>query len=122
MTSDTYDPSILEKDRAIVKLGEVSWRRYIPEDWENLLPEGWEDWDLGKLREAMHVPSYVYHSLGIKGAATNPPESVLNPNTRLGSCWPMSGRSGQITLRLPYAVKVDAMTIDHIPISLTSAI
>mmetsp|Transcript_36485 Transcript_36485/g.55802 ORF Transcript_36485/g.55802 Transcript_36485/m.55802 type:complete len:208 (-) Transcript_36485:33-656(-) len=34
----------------------------------------------------------------------------------------MSGRSGQITLRLPYAVKVDAMTIDHIPISLTSAI
>lgn len=31
-----------------------------------------------------------------------------------GACWPMKGRSGQITLQLQYPVKVTAVTVDHV--------
>ena len=52
LTSDTYipptDPNQL--------LGNVWWRKYIPEDWERLLPSGWENW-------RVVVPSFLAHSL-----------------------------------------------------------
>jgi hypothetical protein len=52
MTSDSYSPP---PDRSEL-LGNVWWRKYIPEDWERILPEGWQAWNVG-------IPSYVYHSL-----------------------------------------------------------
>lgn len=52
MTSSTYvpppDPSNL--------LGNVWWRKFIPEDWEELLPEGWENWSVS-------IPPFIYHTL-----------------------------------------------------------
>jgi hypothetical protein len=52
LTSDTYippaDPNQL--------LGNVWWRKYIPEDWERVLPSGWQDWNVG-------FPSFLAHSL-----------------------------------------------------------
>lgn len=39
-TSPTYEAPVTEP------LGQVSWRRYIPEDIERILPEGWEDWNV----------------------------------------------------------------------------
>eukprot|EP00980_Cylindrotheca_fusiformis_P026537 scaffold16380_cov62-Cylindrotheca_fusiformis.AAC.1 len=43
LTSPTYSP---EPDPEEL-LGNVWWRKYIPEDWEKLLPEGWADWNTG---------------------------------------------------------------------------
>jgi len=52
MTSPTYEPPVSEEEM----MGNVWWRRYIPEDWEQLLPTGWERW-------SVRLPSYIYHSL-----------------------------------------------------------
>ena len=43
-----------------------------------------------------------------------PPEAVLQKNTLPGSCWPMEGSIGQITLKLAYPVVVESVSIDHI--------
>jgi hypothetical protein len=52
MTSPTYTP---HPDSSSM-LGNVWWRKYIPEDWERLLPTGWKNWNVA-------IPPYVYHSL-----------------------------------------------------------
>jgi hypothetical protein len=52
MTSSTYQPPPKQEQL----LGNVWWRKYIPEDWERLLPSGWEGWNVG-------IPSSLYHSL-----------------------------------------------------------
>ena len=31
-----------------------------------------------------------------------------------GSCWPMQGSKGQVTLRLAYPIKLQSLTIDHV--------
>jgi hypothetical protein len=43
-----------------------------------------------------------------------PPEAILQKNTLPGACWPMSGTSGQVTLKLAYPVVVAAISIDHV--------
>lgn len=52
MTSPSYMPWSETSEL----LGNVWWRKYIPEDWERLLPAGWEEWDVA-------IPSYIYHTL-----------------------------------------------------------
>ena len=42
------------------------------------------------------------------------PEQIFFADTNPGSCWPMAGRHGHVTIRLPYPVDVDAITIDHV--------
>jgi hypothetical protein len=128
MTSLTYEAPADFSDL----LGNVWWRKYIPEDWEGLLPEGWEQWNVA-------IPSMFYHSFvshgkavwteefsvflkysdssptqNIDGAKVSPPESVVQKKTLPGSCWPMEGSRGQFTIRLPYPVLVDVFSIDHV--------
>jgi len=104
-TSETFVPEPEESQ----KMANIWWRRYIPQDWERLLPEGWEQWNGG-------IPHYVYHTLGWRTLTSSPasPEQIMFANTNPGSCWPMAGRHGQVTIRLPYPVEVDAITIDHV--------
>jgi hypothetical protein len=52
MTSPTYTPP----PELSELLGNVWWRKYIPQDWELLLPHGWEKWSVS-------IPPYIYHSL-----------------------------------------------------------
>jgi hypothetical protein len=52
LTSETYVPPAKPNQR----LGNVWWRKFIPQDWERVLPSGWEDWKVG-------VPLFVAHSL-----------------------------------------------------------
>ena len=52
LTSNTFDPSVDDPNR---KLGNVWWRKYIPQDWERVLPSQWEEWKAG-------IPSVVMHS------------------------------------------------------------
>jgi hypothetical protein len=49
-------PSFMPPSGTSELLGNVWWRKYIPEDWERLLPAGWEEWDVA-------IPSFIYHSL-----------------------------------------------------------
>ena len=102
LTSDTFTPP----PRPNELLGQVWWRKYIPVDWERVLPSGWEEWNVA-------VPSAIQHVLGTRDTATVPPEIILDGSIIPGACWPMSGSRGHVTIRLPYPVKVSAVTIDH---------
>ena len=102
LTSDTFTPP----PRPNELLGQVWWRKYIPVDWERVLPSGWEGWNVA-------VPSTIQHFLGAQGAATVPPEITLDGSIIPGACWPMNGSRGHVTIRLPYPVKVSAVTVDH---------
>ncbi len=62
MTSPTFAPPPTEDHL----LGNVWWRKFIPEDWEQLLPSGWESWNVG-------LPAFVYHSLVRPGVYCHAP-------------------------------------------------
>mmetsp|Transcript_57531 Transcript_57531/g.171575 ORF Transcript_57531/g.171575 Transcript_57531/m.171575 type:complete len:564 (-) Transcript_57531:418-2109(-) len=113
MTSEPYDP---RDDLGKVRIGETWWRRYVPEDWEQVFPYGWERWMVPAEGWRGFIPSYVWTSLGLKSAPIQPPESALTPNTNVGSCYPLPGQSGgKLTVRLVRPIRVDAVTIDHVP-------
>lgn len=103
MTTTTYTPPPQSHQR----LGNVWWRRFIPQDWESLLPSGWEEWDA-------RVPLFFSHTFGSKAPVSAKPESILIPLTTPGACWPMDGSNGHVTLALTYPVAVSAITIDHV--------
>jgi len=76
------------------------------------LPSGWQDWNVDLM-----IPDHLYHTLGsiLPGAAkTAPPETILQRSVWPGFCWPASMHDDAfVTIRLPYTVSVDAVTIDH---------
>jgi hypothetical protein len=41
------------------------------------------------------------------------PEDAISPMIKKGSCWPMQGSSGFLTVQLPRPVLVNAITLDH---------
>jgi SUN domain-containing protein 1/2 len=43
-----------------------------------------------------------------------PPETILQRKTLPGSCWPMAGPNGHVTIQLAYPVVVDAVSVDHV--------
>ncbi|CAM9628010.1 unnamed protein product [Pylaiella littoralis] len=45
--------------------------------------------------------------------AVSQPPVAINPESRLGMCWPMKGTLGRLTVRLSEAIKVDAISIEH---------
>jgi len=125
-------------------LGDV-FGSIIPEDWEQFLPAEWDQYDISFLQDYSSysnlkkqirsmIPHYVWHTLptaiagsasstntastGVVGSIPPPPEMVLNPNTNLGSCWPLPHRphgedDGKITIRLKVPVRVEGITVDH---------
>lgn len=46
-------------------------------------------------------------------ATTQPPEEVIEPDTNVGSCWPMQGNHGYVTVRLVAPIVPSSFTIDH---------
>ncbi|KAI0650185.1 hypothetical protein C8Q79DRAFT_880448, partial [Trametes meyenii] len=44
-----------------------------------------------------------------------PPDVVLNENLNIGSCWSMSGPSGQVGIVLPHLMYPTFFSIDHVP-------
>lgn len=47
-----------------------------------------------------------------------PPEAILEDKTTPGSCWPMEGKKGQVTMRLAYPMNIEQVTIDHVNLNL----
>lgn len=104
LTSPSYQPPAEEHEL----LGSWKWRRFIPEDWEQLLPQGWQNWNV-------RIPSSVSRLFGkVSPTSVASPQTIFHPDTRPGSCWPLSGGQGFITFRLPYPVHVSAVSLDHV--------
>ena len=100
LTSKTYDPKT-----PLHTLGD--WSRFIPEDWEAyLLPSGWEEWSLD-------LPSSVSHTLGLSSNVVAPPESILDRQYLPGSCWPMEGSQGHVTIGLDVPVEIEAFSVEN---------
>ena len=136
-TSDTFHPELLpepiDDDESLeLKLGDVSLRKYFPQDWEKLLPDGWENYDISVIPKVMNaaypqniLPPSFWHSLPkslnsifqspFSKGVPSPPETVLDVNTMLGSCWKMAGGSGIITLKLVKPTILETITIQHYP-------
>ncbi|KAH9813535.1 UNC-like C-terminal-domain-containing protein [Melampsora americana] len=47
-----------------------------------------------------------------------PPSTVLEPETSIGKCWPMSGNVGQIGIALARKIVVKEIVIEHVEFSL----
>jgi len=47
--------------------------------------------------------------------ARQAPSVVLRPVLDSGYCWAMSGASGWLEVRLPYEVRLQSFTLDHVP-------
>lgn len=64
------------------------------------------------------LPSNWYERMGYYGNAP-PKEVVISAGAlgkkRLGDCWPMAGRAGQLTVQLPTPVVPTAVVLEHIP-------
>ncbi len=138
-TSRTYTPPTLSTKTEVKsavpskskKITLKDYHRYIPEDWERVLPDGWEDLDVTPLYEffttdpRLHLPTSLWHSLPGPLAKlisplgspviTKSPETIMDRNNNLGSCWAMAGSSGKVTVRLDRPVVVQSITIDHHP-------
>lgn len=52
LTSETYNPPADDPKQL---LGNVWWRKFIPDDWERVFPSQWEEWKAG-------VPSFLRHT------------------------------------------------------------
>jgi SUN domain-containing protein 1/2 len=101
--------------------GTSPWRDYlIPEEVEEYILShipGWKSWPVWPVKFLPH--SLVTTLFGSSALTTAPPETILQPATFPGACWPMQGSSGQVTIVLPYAIHPIAISIDHVSRLLT---
>ena len=92
--------------------GTSKWRDYlVPEDIEEYVLKhfpGWQDWPVWPTK---WLPNSLARWTG--SFTTAPPETILQPATFPGACWPMQGSSGQVTIVLPYPIHPTAISIDH---------
>lgn len=60
--------------------------------------------------------SASYGGRGLLSALLRPygPSVALQPSTQLAHCWSFAGGAGQLTVRLPFAVRVRSVSIDHV--------
>ena len=60
---DAYEPNTNDGSQ-YVQLGQVWWRRYIPEDVEDLMPDGWEDFSVPENIQGA-IPAFLKRNLNI---------------------------------------------------------
>jgi len=99
------------------------WIRYVPSDWESWAVPLLENWfdasgDGSGYRSGGTVPSWFAFSRAfrwgiLRSDAVAPPEAVLDPETSPGSCWPMKGSTGTLTIRFEEPVRIEAISVDH---------
>ncbi len=134
-TSNSYIPTPASKvsdDIGFDKVTLGDYQQYVPEDWARLLPEGWEETDVTFIHKFLrtdprsNIPTSLWHSIplplkkflsppGNLIALPKAPETIMNKNNHLGSCWAMAGSSGKITIRLKEPMSLRSLTIDHYP-------
>jgi hypothetical protein len=130
-TSPTY---ILPPEQRTHTLGQ--YQAYIPEDWIPLLPSNWKEWHIpdhiwhSLMRLSSFSTTATSSSTTSKLASladTAPPETILQPSRYPGRCWPAaniqthsehhsssSSSIAYVTIQLPYPIRVEGFTIDHV--------
>ncbi|EIW84799.1 hypothetical protein CONPUDRAFT_149670 [Coniophora puteana RWD-64-598 SS2] len=68
---------------------------------------------------AAMTPSWWTRFLGHSRLSAYPPETALAVGNRLGTCWNMGSRSGQLGISLTEPVIVSHVTVEHISRQLT---
>ncbi|KAJ1874859.1 hypothetical protein LPJ55_001204 [Coemansia sp. RSA 990] len=51
---------------------------------------------------------------GMGMVSSQPPATILDPNTHVGECWPMRGSSGQVAIHLAQPVDITDFALEHI--------
>ncbi|KAJ2449069.1 hypothetical protein EV183_005090 [Coemansia sp. RSA 2336] len=51
---------------------------------------------------------------GMGMVSSQPPTTILDPDTHIGECWPMRGSSGQVAIHLAQPVDVTDFALEHI--------
>jgi hypothetical protein len=54
------------------------------------------------------------HLFGMSSAITAPELVLSNSALHAGSCWPMKGKSGRITIKFPFPIHVTKITLEHL--------
>ncbi|KAJ2907468.1 hypothetical protein GGI21_003858 [Coemansia aciculifera] len=54
----------------------------------------------------------MWRKLGM--VSSQPPSTILDPNTHVGECWPMLGSSGQVGIHLAQPVLISDFAIEHV--------
>ena len=111
-------PAPMRADFAQISAGgSIDYRNtsktFVPPHWRlgNVSPS------LSKLLPVAFLDSCVVQLtdlLGIDRDTGAPEDAIKGENKMLGSCWPMVGREGHMTVRLQNEVMVDAVSIQHI--------
>ncbi|KAL7566156.1 hypothetical protein ACA910_003922 [Epithemia clementina (nom. ined.)] len=111
LTSETFQPGSSELGGR--QSNSPAWMDFIPEDWIDLMGHLNAKYR-SDLRQVPNRVSYLVSTMSLSKAAVNPPETVLHPLVLPGSCWPLQGEKGFLTLALPYAVSLSALSLDHV--------
>ena len=115
---ESVKPAPIRVDFAQISAGgSIDYRNtsktFVPPHWRlgNASPS------LSKLLPVAFLDSCVVQLTDLLGIDrdTGAPEDAIKGETKmLGSCWPMAGQEGHMTVRLQNEVMVDAVTIQHI--------
>ena len=54
------------------------------------------------------------HLFGMSSAISAPERVLSNSALHAGSCWPMKGKSGKITIKFPFPIHVTNITLEHL--------
>lgn len=73
------------------------------------------DW-IAKNSLVLPDPSYLLQNIGLE-SGLGLPHDVLTGDMTLGSCWPMNGYKGFITIKLASSISPVALAINHLSIS-----
>ena len=105
MTSDTFEPPTSAREST----PNAWWMGYVPDDWLDAVA-----WYFDHDQPESKIQELVASTKLFEPNKINSPDAVLHPMVLPGSCWPMAGQSGYITLALPYSIAVRAISVDHV--------
>jgi len=66
-----------------------------------------------------HSQTYHHSSNFYWSSNAKKPNTIIEPDTTIGNCWPMKGSSGYVVIQIAHPITPTAFSIDHIPKSLS---
>ena len=113
-TSETFHP---EHPRTVDGNTNTDWwKDYVPDDWidafEYLREQFGPEFEMPA--NVMGQPLSNFFSSSSSSLVINRPEMVLHPLVFPGSCWPLQGGKGFVTIALPYPISLSAVSLDHV--------
>ena len=117
MTSESFQPKDIVMSGKETDKKSSWWMQHIPDDWIDAITyfnENYVDVPDQGGDTFFNLLSDFASRWSFSKATVNPPETVLHPLVLPGSCWPLRGRNGFLTIALPYSISLSAISIDHV--------